>query len=94
MNYVIYILLFVKISVMKGNYKCSDTRLVEYFETSRNKWKARSIKYQNEKRELINEIRDLRRSKEKWKNECRQHNDELRILKMKEKKRRKYYRNY
>lgn len=71
---------------MKKNYKCSETRLAEYFEISRDKWKARSIKYQNEKRILINEIRDLRRSKDKWKNECKQLSDELGVLKMDEKK--------
>jgi len=28
---------------MKREYKCSETRLVDYFESSRDKWKERSM---------------------------------------------------
>lgn len=55
---------------MKTSYKSSTNRLVKYFEESRNKWKERSLKYQEEKRELQIKNRDLERSKEKWKGEC------------------------
>ena len=60
--------------------------LVKYFEESRNKWKQRSVKYQSEKRELLLRIRDIERSKEKWKAECRQVKQELNKLKKKNKK--------
>jgi len=55
---------------MKREYKCKENRLVEYFESSRDKWKERSNTYQKEKKALLTEVRDLRRSKEKWKHEC------------------------
>jgi hypothetical protein len=55
---------------MKKEYKSSVVRLVVFFESSRNAWKKRCLKYQTEKRELQIQIRDLRRSKELWKTEC------------------------
>ena len=55
---------------MEITYKSSPSRLVKYFEDSRNKWKARSLVYQEEKRELLIQKRDLERSKDKWKREC------------------------
>jgi hypothetical protein len=55
---------------MKTDYKSSNNRLVKYFEESRNKWKNRSLTYQEEKRELLIQKRDLERSKEKWKTDC------------------------
>ena len=64
---------------MKKVYKSTLQRLVAYFETSRNKWKKRSTKYQAEIRRLKIQVRDLKRSKEKWKskyyNEIKNHND-------------------
>jgi len=71
---------------MKQEYKCSENRLVEYFETSRNKWKKRSNKYQMEKKKLLTEIRDLRRSKNKWKDECLKLKSALKEFQSKEKK--------
>ena len=55
---------------MKREYKSSLVRLVTFFESSRNTWKERCLKYQTEKRELQIQIRDLKRSKETWKTEC------------------------
>ncbi len=55
---------------MEKEYKSSIVRLVDFFESSRNHWKERSLKYQKEKRELLIQIRDITRSKEKWKAEC------------------------
>jgi len=55
---------------MKREYKCTEKRLAEYFESSRDKWKERSNKNQKEKKELLTIVRDLQRSKEKWKTEC------------------------
>jgi len=71
---------------MKQNLKTSPKRLVQYFETSRDSWKARSLKYQSEKRELLIQKRDLERSKEKWKGECIQLRAELDELKKKHQK--------
>ena len=55
---------------MKKEYKSSLVRLVAFFESSRNAWKERCLKYQTEKIELQIQIRDLKRSKEAWKAEC------------------------
>ena len=71
---------------MKINYKSTQTRLVKYFEDSRNKWKERSLLYQNEKRELLIQKRDLERSKDKWKSECLELKVEIKELKKKNEK--------
>lgn len=55
---------------MKKDYRCSPQRLAVYFEISRDKWKARSCKYQAEKRALQIQVRDLRRSVDYWKEKC------------------------
>jgi hypothetical protein len=71
---------------MAKEYKCSDKRLVDYFEESRNNWKARASAYQREKRQKDTKIRDLLRSGEKWKTECIQLRKENAELKKKQKK--------
>lgn len=71
---------------MKKDYKSSLQRLAEYFELSRDKYKARSAIYQKEKRELQIQIRDLERSKQKWKSECLHLRNEIAELTGKEKK--------
>jgi len=71
---------------MKREYKCSETRLVDYFESSRDKWKERSMNYQKEKKELLIEVRDLRRSRNKWKDECLKLKSALKEFQDKEKK--------
>jgi len=55
---------------MKKEYKSSLVRLAAFFESSRNAWKKRCLKYQIEKRELLIQIRDIKRSKDAWKAEC------------------------
>lgn len=71
---------------MEKNYKSSPQRLAEYFEASRDKYKARSFRYQKEKRAYQIQIRDLERSKTKWKEECLQLREELSELRIKQKK--------
>lgn len=57
---------------MKKEYKSTVKRLADYFEESRDVWKARTQKYQKEKRALLIQIRDLRRSKENWKTKSKE----------------------
>jgi hypothetical protein len=71
---------------MKTTYKSSNNRLIKYFEESRNKWKKRSLDYQEEKRELLIQKRDLERSKEKWKIESIELKGQLEELKKKYRK--------
>jgi hypothetical protein len=71
---------------MKKEYKISPERLAEYFESSRDKWKERALTYQEEKRKDGIIIRDLSRSKEKWKEKCYLLTKELNELREKEKK--------
>jgi hypothetical protein len=71
---------------MKKEYKSTPIRLVEFFETSRDKWKERSLKYQKEKRALQIQVRDISRSKGKWKDECSRLRIENNKLRGKEKK--------
>jgi len=82
-----YVVLQLKLHVMKKEYKSSEKRLADFFEASRDKWKERSLSIQKEKRKLLTEVRDLRASKEKWKQECIQARAELSELKAVEKKR-------
>lgn len=71
MYYVdLFVFLVTRNIIMKKEYKSSLVRLVAFFESSRNSWKKRCLKYQTEKRELQIQIRDLKRSKEMWKTEC------------------------
>lgn len=52
---------------MKKEYRSSLKRLAAYFESSRDKWKARCLVYQQEKRALQIQVRDLKRSLDNWK---------------------------
>jgi len=71
---VILQLIFVQYNsiIMNKDYKSSPERLAGYFEGSRDKWRARSAKYQNEIRKLQIKTRDLSRSKEKWKSKYKE----------------------
>ena len=71
---------------MQKTYRSSDKRLMKYFEESRDSWKARSQKYQSEKRRLLFKLRDTERSKEKWKNECSKLKKQLIDIKKKNQK--------
>jgi hypothetical protein len=83
MYYVNCIYIYKKQFAMKTEYKSSNNRLIKYFEESRNKWKKRSLTYQEEKRELLIQKRDLERSKEKWKAESIELKIQLELLKKK-----------
>ena len=65
---------------MSKEYKSSNTRLIKYFELSRNKWKHRSEKYYKEKRNLFLKLRDVTKSRDMWKNECKKLKEDNRKL--------------
>lgn len=71
---------------MSKKYKSSNDRLVNFFESSRDKWKERSEKYYQEKRKLSYTLRDVTRSRDKWKDECKRLKELNRELINKEKK--------
>lgn len=71
---------------METEFKSSDKRLVDFFKQSRDNWKGRSLKYQREKRQMTIQVRDLKRSKEKWKRECTQLHEEIDCLEKKREK--------
>ena len=77
---------------METEFKSSDKRLVDFFKQSRDSWKERSLKYQKEKRQMTIQIRDLKRSKEKWKRECAQLHEDIDGLKKKREKTREFIR--
>ena len=64
-------------------YKSSLKRLVKFFENSRNSWRVRANNYQADKRRMQTEIRDLQRSKNKWKVKCIKLKTEVAVLKKK-----------
>jgi len=84
--FYVFIFIFVKKMIMQKVYISSEKRLSKYFEESRNKWKARSLQYQSEKRDLLLKLRDTIRSKEKWKNEYTEIKKQLDSLKKKQQK--------
>ena len=51
---------------MKKKYKSPLTKLVKYFETSRDKWKARSHSYKSRIRKLEVKLHDTQASREDW----------------------------
>lgn len=61
---------------MSKEYKSSSERLAQYFELSRDKWKERSDKYYKEKRNLFLKLRDVIKSRDMWKNKCKQLQEE------------------
>ncbi len=58
----------------------SPTRLARFFKDSKDKWKAKSLANQQRIRELDVRVRDLERSREKWKQEAKQSQFELAAL--------------
>ena len=65
---------------MCKEYKTSNTRLFKYFESSRNKWKQRSVKHHKDKRGLALKLRDVTMSRDRWRNECKRLREENRKL--------------
>ncbi len=68
---------------MQKKYRSTDKRLVKYFEESRNSWKERSLRYQEEKRNITFKLRDTEQSRERWKNEYLKLKEEMIELKKK-----------
>ncbi len=52
---------------MNNKYKSPVKKLLKYFESSRDKWRERSSKYQSEKRKLLFSNNDLKKNRDKWK---------------------------
>jgi len=71
---------------MEKEYKSTAKRLAVFFEKSRDLWKNRSQGYQADKRNLQIQIRDLKRSKEKWKTKFKKSEERLAELKKKNQK--------
>ena len=71
---------------MEKEYKSTAKRLAVFFEKSRDLWRNRSQGYQADKRNLQIQIRDLKRSKEKWKTKFKKSEERLTELKKKNQK--------
>ena len=54
------------------SFKSSDNRLVNFFKSSRDKWKQKAIDRHKEIRALEVKVRDLKTSREKWKNKSKE----------------------
>ena len=53
-----------------GLYKSPLRKLVQFFEKSRDSWKAKSLANKKENRQLKKKLRTLETSKKKWKDEA------------------------
>lgn len=58
----------------------SPARLAKFFQSSRDAWKDRSLKYQQRIKALDGKARDLERSRDKWKAEAKEAQQELDTL--------------
>jgi len=54
------------------SFKSSDNRLVNFFESSRDKWKQKAINRHKKIRALEVKVRDLKKSRENWKNKSKE----------------------
>ena len=61
---------------MKG-YKLDDSRLARMFKEDKEKWKAKALLRQEEKRKMAIAIRDLRLSREKWRERAKIFEEDL-----------------
>lgn len=57
------------------DFKSSANRLVEFFQSSRDKWKKRATDRHKENRALKVKIRDLENSRKKWKDKAKNSSD-------------------
>jgi hypothetical protein len=53
-------------------FKTATNRLVRYFEKSRDAWKARALKKQQQLRDLQIKVRDLSASRDYWKKKAKE----------------------
>lgn len=54
------------------SFKSSNNRLVNFFKSSRDKWKQKAIDRHKEIRALEVKVRDLQISRENWKNKSKE----------------------
>ena len=66
---------------METKYKSPIKKLAKYFETSRDKWKARSHSYKAKIRKLEVKLNDTQASREDWREHCKVINKELELAK-------------
>lgn len=53
-------------------YRSPTTKLMRYFEQSRDKWKARSLEAKHRVKLLHTKVADLQTSRERWKSAAKQ----------------------
>lgn len=66
------------------NYKSPSRKLINFFERSRDQWKAKCSKAKKTVKRLTNRIRFLEKSKERWKMKAKELEDEIARIKAKE----------
>lgn len=54
------------------NFKSSNNRLVNFFKSSRDKWKQKAMGRHKEVRALKIKVRDLQESRDNWKNKSKE----------------------
>ena len=60
-----------------SNYKSSPRRLARFFEESRNGWKKKAKQRQDRLRFADTKVRDLTKSRDKWKQEAKEAKKEI-----------------
>ncbi len=61
-----------QMALAMDSFKSSDNRLVNFFKSSRDKWKQKAIDRHKEIRALEVKVRDLQISRENWKNKSKE----------------------
>lgn len=59
-------------ALVVDNFKSSNNRLVNFFKSSRDKWKQKAIGRHKEVRALKIKVRDLQESRDNWKNKSKE----------------------
>lgn len=67
----------IQVREIMSNYKSSPRRLAHFFEESRNGWKEKALKRQEKLRSADIKVRDLTKSRDKWKQEANEANKRL-----------------
>ena len=68
----------------KSVYKSPEKKLIRFFETSRNKWKAKARESKRVLKRLKNRIRFLETSRARWKDKAKRLEGELAQMKARE----------
>ena len=69
------------VSTVSKAYKSPLPKLVDFFKSSRDKWKAKHTVRKRENKRLANQVAAVEKSRERWRSECKELRGEVASLK-------------